>query len=157
MKAWRIATARFAEFSGDGARQYGGRWNSPGRPLVYASSYLSLAMLELLVRLPANELPDDTVRFEISIPDKIDVLIVGVSDVPGWNAPDRIASRAFGDAWLVEQRTAVLLVLSGAVPTERNVLINPLHPDAQHISHGDPEPVIWDERLFRRQGAPAAP
>ena len=35
--------------NGEGARLWGGRWNEPGRPVVYASSTLSLAALEYLV------------------------------------------------------------------------------------------------------------
>ena len=31
---------------------------------------------------------------------------------------------------------------------ERNILINPLHPDAAGITHDLPEPVWWDERLY---------
>ena len=34
---WRITTERFAQtaFSGEGARRYGGRWNSKGHAVVY--------------------------------------------------------------------------------------------------------------------------
>jgi hypothetical protein len=31
---------------------------------------------------------------------------------------------------------------------ERNILINPLHPDAKGITCTMPEPVWWDERLY---------
>ncbi|WP_346266177.1 hypothetical protein [Sphingobium limneticum] len=31
---------------------------------------------------------------------------------------------------------------------ERNILINPLPPDAAGITHDLPEPVWWDERLY---------
>src|SRR3990172_341094 len=51
--AWRIVKARHAPnaFDGEGARLEGGRWNSPGTPLVYASESAALATLELLVHL----------------------------------------------------------------------------------------------------------
>ena len=47
MEAWRITRAsRPADaFSGEGARLYGGRWNSPGIRLVYTAGSRSLAIL----------------------------------------------------------------------------------------------------------------
>jgi hypothetical protein len=38
---WRIVKRRYASsaFDGEGARLYGGRWNSPGTPVVYSSSW----------------------------------------------------------------------------------------------------------------------
>ena len=51
--AWRIVKARNAAnaFDGEGARVEGGRWNSPGTPVVYTSQSAALAALELLVHL----------------------------------------------------------------------------------------------------------
>ena len=51
--SWRIIKARYAKsaFDGEGARQFGGRWNSPGVPIIYTSSSMSLAALEMLVHL----------------------------------------------------------------------------------------------------------
>ena len=43
-------------FSGEGARLYGGRWNSPGVSLIYAAGSLSLAQLELLVHLKSADI-----------------------------------------------------------------------------------------------------
>lgn len=50
---WRITHARYREtaFSGAGARQYGGRFNSAGVPAVYTSESLALALVETLVGL----------------------------------------------------------------------------------------------------------
>ena len=52
-EAWRIVKAKHAAtaFSGEGAAKTGGRWNSRGVPVVYASSTKSLAALETLVHL----------------------------------------------------------------------------------------------------------
>ncbi len=147
MKAWRVAKERFAALDGDGARLHGGRWNSPGRPLIYAAEHLSLALIEMLVRLPTSEVPDDYVQIEIAIPDDIPTETMTRSDLPG-GAPH--LSRAHGDAWLEERRTAVLLVPAIAVPHEFNVLINPLHPHMRRITHAASEPVVWDRRLFGR-------
>ena len=32
---------------------------------------------------------------------------------------------------------------------EQNVLLNPAYPDFAVIAASDPEPLLWDERLFR--------
>jgi RES domain-containing protein len=57
-------------------------------------------------------------------------------------------ARAFGDAWIRELRTAVLVVPSVVARREGNVLINPRHPDFSGIVASVPEPVVWDARLF---------
>jgi len=57
-------------------------------------------------------------------------------------------ARAIGDAWIREQRTAVLVVPSVVARREGNVLINPRHPDFSGIVAGVPGPVVWDARLF---------
>ncbi len=33
---------------------------------------------------------------------------------------------------------------------ERNVLLNPEHPDFAMIKSGKPQDIAWDERLFQR-------
>ncbi len=61
---------------------------------------------------------------------------------------DLRAARAFGDAWIQQRRTAVLVVPSVVARREGKVLINPQHPDFTRIVAGMPEAVVWDARLF---------
>ena len=80
----------------------------------------------------------------------VDIEVIGRSDVPGWDHPDRDASQAYGDRWVVEKRTAVLMVPSTAADGEDyNILINPAHSDIATITCTSPKPVRWDLRLFR--------
>jgi RES domain-containing protein len=151
MRAWRIAGRRFTALDGRGAELFGGRWNSPGRPLVYASTALSLAMLEMLVRLPTGEVPVDYVAIAIDLPEGVPVEEVRPETVPGWDAADQIASRAFGDRWLAESRSLALLVPAMAVPQERNLLLNPLHPAMGLVRAAAPVELAWDRRLFERR------
>lgn len=53
MRAYRLVKARYADtaFDGSGAKAHGGRWNSKGVTMVYASDSVALAALELLVHL----------------------------------------------------------------------------------------------------------
>lgn len=149
MQAFRIADRRFPIFDGTGARLVGGRWNSPGRPLIYAAETFAGALLEVLVHANLGRVPKTHVVVEITIPDSISLELSRAEDFRSWDAEDQIASRAFGDQWLAEQRSAVLLVPSMVTHgRERNVLINPDHPDFVHIIASKPQSVGWDKRLF---------
>ena len=139
-RGWRVARRPFADLSGEGARIAGGRWNSPGRPLVYTAENPALAVLEVRVHLDLapDLIPDDYVLLEI--------------DVSGLNveklAAVPINPTAFGDQWLAEGRTPVLKVPSFAVPRSFNLLINPLHPSAKGASVVDSQPFDFDKRLW---------
>jgi RES domain-containing protein len=75
--------------------------------------------------------------------------------VPGWDALDYGASQAFAAAWFAAARTAVLRVPSMIVrPFEWNLVVNPVHRDAERIQRSAAMTVAWDERLF---GASVAP
>lgn len=150
MRAYRIADRRFPIFDGTGAQRLGGRWNSPGHAVIYAAETFAGALLEVLVHANLGRVPRTQAVVEIAIPDSLAIETLSGRQLPGWNAPDLVVSRAFGDQWLSERRTAVLLVPSVATGgREQNVLLNPAHPDFAVIAASDPEPVIWDERLFR--------
>ncbi|HMQ00928.1 MAG TPA: RES family NAD+ phosphorylase, partial [Cyclobacteriaceae bacterium] len=45
---YRIARTEFCDLSGEGAKQFGGRWNLPGYAAVYAGSSVASALLERL-------------------------------------------------------------------------------------------------------------
>jgi RES domain-containing protein len=82
--------------------------------------------------------------------DDVSVEFLEPEALPRWDAADEAASRAFGDEWLAEGRTAVLVVPSAiARPYGRNVLLNPAHEDFLRIGRDDPVAVEWDLRLFR--------
>lgn len=148
-RAWRIADGRFDPFSSTGAALVGGRWNSPGLGVVYASLSYAGAMLEILAHAGIGRVPRSQVAIEITIGAEVSVEHPGDLDLPaGWTGTDLSRSRAFGDAWLQSRRSAVLVVPSVVARREGNVLINPLHPDFSLITAGRPEPVVWDARLF---------
>lgn len=157
--AWRIADGRFEAFSPIGASLVGGRWNSPSLGVIHASRSYAGAMLECLAHAGIGRIPRTHVAIEITIAPDVRVETHDEIDLPaGWDHADLLASRAFGDAWIRERRTAVLVVPSVVARKERNVLLNPLHPDFPRIVASSPEPVVWDARLFGRgEPDPASP
>ena len=152
MKVWRICRARFAgeAFSGEGARRYGGRWNSPGVALVYSSTSLALAAIELFVHLELSQQPDDLVAIAAELPEGEPAERIEPGKLPrGWHRNDYGALRALGDKWIREKRSCGLEVPSAALRGEWNVLVNPLHPRAAAIRIAKPEPFRFDARMFR--------
>ena len=141
MLAWRLCREPFADLAGEGARLYGGRWNSPGRPVVYAASSAALAVLEVRVHLdlPPELLPDDYVLVTIDLQD---LATETMSNLPA----DPVA---VGDAWLRERRTPVLQVPSSIVPESANLLLNPAHPVAPKAKIIRRRRFEFDPRLWR--------
>jgi len=150
LRAWRVADSRHQIFDGGGAALYGGRWNSPGREVIYAAETYAGALLEILAHSHIGRVPRNFAYVEITVPESIGVEIVSPDDIPGWDLTGFSASQAFGDRWQKDQRSAVLLVPSVVTRMERNVLINPRLPQFAKIRVTVPQPVIWDGRLFSR-------
>lgn len=150
LTAYRVSKTRYPAFDGTGAAQNGGRWNSPGREVIYCSRAYANALLEILARANLGRLPGRHHCVVVDVADGIAVETLGAASLPGWDHPDERASRTFGDRWLAEGRTAVLVVPSlVARPFEQNVLVNPVHPAAAGLSVSGPVTVTWDRRLFR--------
>jgi RES domain-containing protein len=140
MLAWRLCREPFADLGGDGARLYGGRWNSPGRPLVYAARTAALAVLEVRVHLdlPVDLLPDDYTLMTIDLDDLAVETVGELPDDP----------RGFGDVWASAFRTPVLSVPSMIVPESANLLLNPRHPDAGAARVVARRRFAFDRRLW---------
>lgn len=148
---WRLCRSCYATeaFSGEGARRFGGRWNSRGVPMVYASTSLALAAIELFVHLEPNQAPRDLVSIAAELPEgepgqrwERDALPVE------WSSDELGPPRAKGDAWIRAQESLAVLVPSVPIQQEWNVLINPLHPRIHELSVRPPEPFHFDARMF---------
>jgi RES domain-containing protein len=106
-------------------------------------------MLECLAHAGIGRVPRTHVAIEIAIAAGVSVERHDEGSLPaGWDHADRRVARAFGDGWIRERRTAVLVVPSVVARREGNVLLNPQHTDFMKIVAGRPEPVVWDARLF---------
>lgn len=146
MEVWRLASGRHDPLNGEGSRLFGGRWNSPGRPLVlYTSESIALAVVEALVHI-TGAFPYDYFAFRISVPDdgieRLDVEHLK----PGWSE-DVGYTRAIGDQWLEQARTLAIVVPSVVVASSLNVLINPGHPNKGALNVVGRDPFRFDPRL----------
>ena len=148
--AWRLAKTRYADaaFDGEGARVHGGRWNSVGVRVAYASESVALAVLEILAGTGKTSLLSSyslmSARFSASA---VEVLAAG--ELPGnWrNYPPPPDTQRIGDRWIAECRSLVLRVPSAIIETESNFLLNPLHPAFTSIERSAPMPFDFDPRL----------
>jgi len=137
-------------FNGEGARLWGGRWNSPGLPAIYCSLSLSLALLEILVHAGTlEERADPRVWFSISLPRAAALAITARSLPASWNAPAlNPATAALGDAWLRGNRSVALRVPSVLLPGEWNYLLNPGHPAfRKQVVWSKPQRLEIDPRI----------
>lgn len=153
LRAWRIVKRKHSRdaFSGEGARQFGGRWNSPGVAVVYSAEHVSLAVLEILVHVEHSGLLPNYVLFQVDFEEGL-VEALDLSALPrNWRSyPAPLRLRTIGDEWVAEGRSAVLSVPSAVVPLERLFLLNPRHPDFQRIKVGKPQPFSLDARLLKQ-------
>ena len=149
--AWRIVKAKNAAsaFTGEGARLWGGRWTSPGVPAVYVAGSISLAMLEMLVHLQAEELLARYVLFEVTFEEAMAITVAPDSLPQTWRrSPPLSAIQRIGDEWITAGRSPVLRVPSVVVPSEYNYVLNPGHPGFTRITVGQRQPVRLDRRLL---------
>lgn len=151
VNAWRITKRRYAAsaFDGEGARLYGGRWNSPGKPAVYVSESRALATLEILAGLRTPVVIPAYALIGVAFDEGL------VSSVPDealpsdWKIyPPAPSTQLLGDQWLRENVSAALRVPSALIPGEFNYLLNPLHPDFSSIRIGKPIDLHLDPRIL---------
>ncbi len=147
--SWRVVKQRFAAtaFDGEGARRFGGRWNSAGRAVVYTAATTSLALLEILVNADAGLLPHYLAIPVIFAEDLVEPF--DRARLPrAWRShPAPYALKRLGNRWLDEGRSSVLAVPSAVVPHESNYLLNPAHHAFSEVLFGEPIAIETDPRL----------
>ena len=154
--AWRLTSEEHASrtFSGEGARLFGGRWNTKGTPVCYLVDTPALCQLEVLANTRDYRQLRAKILFRARL-GKEHLTALSGDDLPsGWQArPPGSASKRIGDAWAREERSVALRVPSALDPHGANHLLNPQHPsfsDVVEISEGrtypiDPRLAEWNE------------
>ena len=149
---WRVVRAEHAAeaFDGEGARRFGGRWNSKGSAMVYTAGSLSLAAMELLVHVESERVLQRylavAVEFDSSLAQRVDTESLP-QDWASWPCP--LSTHTLGDAWAESRSSAILQVPSVIIPSENNFLINPQHPDFVRLKIRPPQPFSFDPRLLK--------
>ncbi|MHB8816294.1 MAG: RES family NAD+ phosphorylase [Steroidobacteraceae bacterium] len=154
MRLWRLSSARRArDFTGGYGLLHSGRWNSAGRPITYCSTAPSLAALEKRVHVtdPALLPPQSLIEYEA--PDDVPQRTIDLADLASDWVHREVDTQQLGDRWLDSIAEPLLIVPSVIMPLsnapDRNVLINPRHPDVPRIKIVRIVSLELDPRLFR--------
>jgi RES domain-containing protein len=149
-EAWRMVRAKHAEsaFTGEGAAKSGGRWNSRGVAVIYASNSRALAALETLVHLTPPVLFEYRIfriEFDEGLVERPEIFALPKD----WRAePPPPSTKMIGDAWARESRSVAIAFPSVIIPDEINYVLNPAHPDFKRIVIGPPVEFSFDRRLL---------
>jgi RES domain-containing protein len=149
---WRIFKKQYktSAFTGEGARRFGGRWNSKGVRVIYTPGSPSLAVLEMLVHLQTPEILRAYLLVPVTFDDAL-MKSVPISKLPSrWRQyPAPTALQALGDRWVASGESAVLRVPSAIIASEFNYLLNPEHKDYDRCVWGKPQTFQFDPRLIK--------
>lgn len=151
MELYRIAQEQYAEdLSGNGARLFGGRWNSEGQFALYTSSTRSLALLETLAHTPAKLLQAKTyLLITLMVPDTTAIQALDPKKLPdGWDDVEISPfTQKTGDQFLIAQKKLALVVPSVLIPEEMNYVLNPLHTDFRKVKIINKRRIQFDNRV----------
>lgn len=149
MTVYRICNPLFSDdLSGTGSKLYGGRWNSKGIAMLYASEHISLSVLEMLVH---NQFKDFTIHLSllhIVFEDNIIVKEVKNNKLKTDWTTDFDYTQFMGDQFIKAGTHAILKVPSAVIKEEHNFIINPLHVDFKKIKIMQTVSFSTDKRLF---------
>lgn len=151
MDAYRIALTPFCDVSGEGAKLFGGRWNLPGIPAIYASSSLSACLLERLTVDPELLSSERLLRYsvmEFELPDHL-IFKPPHEELPmGWDhIPASKASIEYGSN-LLKSGVLGFMVPSVVDPSSINFVINPGSQEF-HLIKYKTYPLQLDKRIIR--------
>ena len=141
--------------------------------MLYASSTLALACLEVLVHIrDVGLMPTDYVFCEVDVPETLISPWIFTGEAALAKIESPVLSREYGDAWfrrtlpdtsreaflrslppeiqeqILYSRAPVQTVPSLIVPSEMNYLISPAHPQFGQLGWGEPQPFRFDPRLI---------
>ncbi len=105
--------------------------------------------MEVFVHLPPSmRTPDKLPKLMLvmlDIPDGLPGIAVDMADVP---APQGIHDyRAIGDRWLAAGHAVWMDVPSLVIPYERNLVLNPNHPNMGSVVVSAVVPFVYDQRM----------
>lgn len=148
MKLWRLYRRAHGQgLDGAGGRHAAGRWHHQGTPVVYFGAGAAIVVLEKLAHLNPDTLPADLMlglfEADVSVTD-----VWPEASAQSRDLDDVELTRTAGQEWLKSGRSCVLRVPSIVVAEEHNLVVNPLHAEAQRITLTTERPFTFDGRLL---------
>jgi RES domain-containing protein len=142
MKVWRLTRPEHIALDGAGAAKLGGRYSSPGLPLVNFASEPGLAVLVALryVQVTFQAFDDEFVLGWTTISQEAERVPIELTDD---------GKLAYVDAWAAERRSLIVAVQSAVLPEADIILMNPLHPEASDVAPLCTRPFKFAECLHR--------
>lgn len=149
MIVYRLATEMYKDdLSGNGAKLFGGRWNSAGLSVLYTTENISLAVLEILVRTDMQTIPITYHLIKIEIPDSITSLFITINKLKNNWKDDLGYTQWMGDEFIKSNKLLLLKVPSAVVDEESNYILNPEHSDFKKVKISAIKKFQFDKRLF---------
>jgi RES domain-containing protein len=144
---WRLFRQRYGTgIDGIGGLYSAGRFHREGELTVYFSEHPSTALLEILVRLTRDTIPDDFQLGRFSIPDRTPIATPEHQPDGWWQ--DLAITRKVAAEWRRAGSACLLKVPSVIVPEDSNLIFNPLHADARLLQFVAARPFRLDLRLL---------
>lgn len=153
MEVYRITQEKYAaDLTGNGARLFGGRWNSEGYYALYTASTRALALLETLAHTPMQMLKEKKYKVvTITIPNNASTETIHLKKLKtDWDAWDLLYyTQKMGNLFLQNKERLLLEVPSVLVHEEMNYIINPLHPLMREIKITFERDLKFNDRLLK--------
>ncbi|MHB8424913.1 MAG: RES family NAD+ phosphorylase [Gammaproteobacteria bacterium] len=154
MRCYRLILAKYDPLSAQGANLFGGRFNSPGRPMLYLAASESVAILESRVHNRRLDFLERTL-YIIEVPDSLVARPedIGIYLPDDWHkVPAPTSARRFGDQWFESKASLGLIVPSVPGGADGNLLVNTLHPEfLKQVKPVGGRSYRYDRRLYRRK------
>lgn len=134
---------------GFGSTLGNGRWHIKGlQQIVYAGSTRALCQLEKRVHCNGAN-PRDLALMRLELDPASIILDARSLGLPKDWRTNEAATQTIGMQWLADGASLGLWVPSFVEPAEKNLLINPAHPDFSGIKLViEKNPFVFDPRLF---------
>lgn len=142
MRLWRLTRLAHISLNGAGAQTYGGRYSSPGLPVVSFASEAGLAVLVALRYLPANS--DEWHKDYVLGWTEVSATVERIPDTL-----DEDTIREHVDDWLRTSRSLLASVCSRVLPECEVILFNPTHPEANSVPRLTFRPFDFADCLHR--------
>lgn len=149
MIVYRLADKKYIDDrEGLGAKLFGGRWNSVNHPCLYASQYMSLALLEKFVHAKFKENMANIAVLEIELLDEESIFKVDETKLQKDWANNIPYTQWIGEQIFDDLSVVAFSVPSVLIPSERNYIINPRSTGFKNVKFNKITDFSTDYRLL---------